>query len=333
MFKRLITIAVVMFFMSLNYTSVLAVTYHNPVGDMTDIGDPFVIKTNNKYYMYATSEPNFGFRVWSSTNLVDWMDEGIALDHRDFEKKWALRDFWAPEVFEKDGAYYMTYSARAYNGSLRIAIAKSESPLGPFVDVNSDLINEKGSYIDGHIFEDEGRYYLYYVKDNYENVVDGQKVSHLYVQELSADLSKVIGEPVFLFGPSQEWEGLDGDVVWNEGPFVLKHDKRYYLMYSANFYASSDYAIGYAVADNPMGPFEKYEHNPIVASDLEKGISGPGHNSVVKGLDDKTLYMVYHIHTDPEHPSGDRRMAIDELVFEEGVMKLVGPTATDREVK
>lgn len=310
-----------------------ALEYTNPVGQMTDIGDPFVLKTQGKYYMYATSEPNFGFRAWQSDNLVDWEDAGIVLDHRDFEKKWALRDFWAPEVFEKDGAYYMTYSARAYNGSLRIAIAKADNPLGPFTDINSDLIAEKGSYIDGHIFQDGDKYYLYYVKDNYENIVDCQKVSHMYVQEMSEDLSSLIGEPVFLFGPSQEWEELEGEVVWNEGPFMLKHNEKYYLMYSANFYASADYAIGYAVADNPLGPFNKSEDNPVLKADLTKGISGPGHNSVVKGLDDKTLYIVYHIHTDPVNPSGDRRMAIDELVFEGESLKVLGPTNSPVEVK
>lgn len=305
-----------------------SVPYTNPIGDMTDIGDPFVLKSQGVYYMYATSEPGFGFRAWTSDNMVAWEDAGVVLDHRDFEDKWALYDFWAPEVFEYEGAYYMTYSARAYNGSLRIAIAKADHPLGPFMDINSDLINEPGSYIDGHIFQDEtdGKLYLYYVKDNYENIIDGQKVSHMYVQELNDTLDKVVDEPVFLFGPSQEWEGLEGDIVWNEGPFVLQHEERYYLMYSANFYGGPDYAIGYAVANHPLGPFEKYEENPILASDLSLGISGPGHNSVVVGLDDETLYAVYHIHTDPEQPSGDRRMAMNRLYFENGLLKIEGPT-------
>lgn len=313
--------------------TVLAAEYTNPVGDMTEIGDPFVIKSEGKYYMYATSVANYGFNVWESNDLVNWELKGTALDHRDFEKKWATYDFWAPEVFEKDGQFYMTYSARAYNGSLRIAIAKSDNPLGPFNDINNNLIHEKGSYIDGHIFEDEGKYYLYYVKDNYENIIDGKKQSQIFVQELNETLDDFVSEPEMIIEPSQEWEGLEGEIIWNEGPFVLKHENQYYLMYSANFYGGPDYAIGYAVADNPMGPFEKYENNPILASDLAKGISGPGHNSVVVGLDDETLYIVYHIHTDPKNPSGDRRMAIDRLYFENGELKVDGPTNTPQEIR
>ena len=36
-------------------------------------------------------------------------------------------------------------------------------------------------------------------------------------------------------------------------------------MYSANFYASEDYALGYAVSESPMGPFVKSETNPILS--------------------------------------------------------------------
>lgn len=104
-------------------------------------------------------------------------------------------------------------------------------------------------------------------------------------------------------------------------------------MYSANFYAGPDYAIGYAVSDNPMGPFTKSENNPVLSSDVENEISGPGHNSVTVGLDDETLYAVYHIHTYPEHPSGDRRPAIDRLYFEDGELKIDGPTFTQQELE
>ncbi|MBA5728433.1 family 43 glycosylhydrolase [Aerococcaceae bacterium INB8] len=307
-------------------------SYQNPVGEMSNIGDPFVLKTNDEYYMYATSEPNFGFRVWRSNDLVDWVDAGVALDHRTFENKWATYDFWAPEVFEHENEYYMTYSARAYNGSLRTAIAKSESPTGPFEDINSDLIEEKGSYIDAHIFkDDDDKIYMYYVKDNSENIINGIKTSEMFVQEMSSDLSSLVGEPTFLFGPSQEWEGLEGDILWNEGPFVLKHEDKYYLTYSANYYGGPEYAVGYAVSDNPLGPFEKYKDNPILSSDLENGISGPGHNSITVGPNNEELYIVYHIHTDPDNPTGDRRMAIDPIYFEDGILKVDGPSSEEKE--
>lgn len=310
------------------------VTYQNPIGKMTDIGDPFVLKDEGKYYMYATSAPGYGFKVWESDNLVNWEDAGLAYDHIDSEERWGIGDFWAPEVIRKDDTYYMTYSARNQKDSLRMAVATSDSPTGPFVDSNPDIIRQEGSYIDGHIFIDEDDTpYLYYVKDNYENVVDGNNVSHIYVQEMADDLLSLVGAPEFLLEPDQEWEDPNGDFQWNEGPFIVKNEKKYYLMYSANFFAGPDYGVGYAVSDHPMGPFEKSESNPILAADLENGISGPGHNSVTVGLDDETLYAVYHIHTDPENPTGDRRPAIDRLYFENGEMKIDGPTSDTQELQ
>lgn len=311
-----------------------AINYQNPIGEMTDIGDPYVLKDGNKYYMYATSEPELGFKVWESDNLVDWEEVGLAYDHIHSDEMWATGDFWAPEVIEKDGIYYMTYSARNQSDSLRIAIATSDSPTGSFTDSNSNLIEEEGSYIDGHIFiDDDDTPYFYYVKDNYENIVNGNNVSHIYVQEMADDLLSLVGEPEFLLEPDQKWEDPNGDFQWNEGPFVLKNNNQYFLMYSANFYAGPHYGVGYAVSDSPVGPFVKSEDNPILSADLEKGISGPGHNSVVVGLDDETLYAVYHVHTDPDNPTGDRRPAIDRLYFENGEMRIDGPTSTEQELQ
>lgn len=308
--------------------------YENPIGEITDIGDPFVLKTNNNYYMYATSIAGSGFLVWESENLIDWDAGSIALANSQQEEQWATGDFWAPEVIEHNGTFYMVYSARDYTGSLKMAIATSDSPTGPFTDATVGLIDRPGSFIDGHIFiDDDGTPYLYYVEDNHENIIDGKHISHIYVQEMTEDLLHVTGEPHFILEPDQAWENPDGDFQWNEGPFVVKHEDLYYLMYSANFYASSDYAIGYAVSDNPIGPFEKSESNPILSKDMENGISGPGHNSVTVGLDDETLYAVYHIHTDPENPSGDRRPAIDRLYFEDGEMKIEGPTSDEQELR
>ena len=72
---------------------------------------------------------------------------------------------------------------------------------------------------------------------------------------------------------------------------MLKRDGVYYLMYSGTGADSPNYAIGYATADSPRGPFKKYSGNPIVQR--SEGIYGPGHHCVVTGPDGK-LWMVYH---------------------------------------
>jgi beta-xylosidase len=311
------------------------ITYTNPVGGMTNIGDPFVLKDGKNYYMYATSAPSDGFKVWKSTNLVDWKSQdNLANETTNQSQPWGMGDFWAPEVIKYHNQFYMVYSARNIDDHLQISVATSKDPLGPFKDISTQIVKGKGSYIDGDIFIDsDGTPYLYYVKDCSENIINGAHVSQIFVQKMNDSLTELLGEPKLLLQPDQQWEGLNGDYQWNEGPFLLKHDNKYYLMYSANYYASPDYAIGYAVSDHPMGPFKKAKENPILSKDLEHGISGPGHNSVTVGPDGKTLYIVYHTHTDPNAPSGDRQMNIDKLYFENGKLKVDGPTYTEQKIR
>ena len=55
------------------------------------------------------------------------------------------------------------------------------------------------------------------------------------------------------------WEHkTTGANMWNEGAFMYKHNGKYYLTYSANLWAR-EYAVGYAVADSPLGDFVKPE--------------------------------------------------------------------------
>jgi hypothetical protein len=56
--------------------------------------------------------------------------------------------------------------------------------------------------------------------------------------------------------------------MWNEGAFMYKHNGKYYLTYSANPFWAREYAVGYAVADSPLGDFVKPEKNRILGVDV-----------------------------------------------------------------
>jgi GH43 family beta-xylosidase len=311
----------------------MTLTYQNPL-PIKNIGDPFVLRApDGRYHCYATSVSD-GFKAWSSDNLVEWREEGYVYIRR--EDSWGVADFWAPEVVLYNGKYYMHYSARwGANQSLRIGVAVSDLPAGPFVDLfNQPMFDFGYAVIDGHILiDDDGRIYLYYARDCSENIIDGRHESHLYVVELSDDLVTLKGEALFLTKPQQEWELRSGpEWFWNEGPFVLKHNHQYYLMYSANFYAGRDYSVGYAVANHPSGPFIKASQNPILYSTIPE-ISGPGHNSVTTSPNGKELFIVYHTHTDAQKPSGDRQVCIDRMGFQDdGSMYVNGPSYTPQDM-
>jgi GH43 family beta-xylosidase len=307
----------------------MRLSYQNPL-PIKNIGDPFILRApNGAYFCYATSAPD-GFKAWTSPDLVHWTEIGYVYQRN--ENSWGESDFWAPEVVLHRGKYFMHYSARwSKNQSLRIGVATADSPNGPFVDVfNQPMFDFGYAAIDGHVlFDDDGRKYFYYARDCSENVIEGRHESHLYVAELNDDLISLKGEPLLITKPGQKWELRSGpEWLWNEGPFVLKHAHKYYLMYSANCYASRDYSVGYAVSESPTGPFVKSTHNPVLFS-THPEISGPGHNSVTSSPDGKELFIVYHIHTDPQKPSGDRQVCMDRMGFRaDGSLYVNGPTNT-----
>lgn len=96
--------------------------------------DPELHRFGGRFYIYPTysaayDEQTF-FEVWSSDDLVEWTNEGRILDFADVP--WSTnRAAWAPSVAERDGEYFIYFSAGDGAG---IGVAKSSSPTGPFVD-------------------------------------------------------------------------------------------------------------------------------------------------------------------------------------------------------
>jgi beta-xylosidase len=276
--------------------------------------DPFVLTYDGKYYLYATNADD-GFRVFVSDDMARWVDMGYCLKKGDvIGEKW----FWAPEIMENNGKFYMVYVAEEH-----LAVAVADNPLGPFVQREKKWLSEEKA-IDGHFFvDDDGTVYLYYVRFDDGNVI--------YMSKMNEDLSGFDEENErFLLRADEEWELRDCRVA--EGPFVLKHNGKYYLTYSANHTRSEDYAIGYAISDSPFGPFEKYVNNPILHKTDE--VNGTGHHSFVRSLDGKELICVYHCHYS-KLEFQPRMVCIDRACFSENdngedVLEIFGPTTTEQ---
>lgn len=280
------------------------------------IGDPQIILFEGKYYCYATSHDK-GFLVWESEDLVNWGEPVLCFEAKD--DHWAYKDYWAPEVIYHNGKFVMHYSGRQRsNDSLRLGVAVSDSPLGPFVDVkNAPLFDYGYAAIDGSILVYQGKCYLYYSRDCSENLVDGVHTSQLYCVELDDTLTKVIGEPKLVTTPEYEFERLclASNWIWNEGPFVIEYNGKLVMNYSANHYASNDYSICIATSNDPMGPWVKEEKaNPVLRA--RDGMFGAGHNAFFYNKEGE-LMTSFHIQTDPEHPSGDRTVCIGRVTFKE----------------
>ena len=286
-------------------------TYRNPFIDCPRAADPTVLRHGGKYYLYPTLDGK-GYDVFVSENLVDWTRKPKCFtDPRG--------GAWAPDVYEHtDGRIYLYYTLNDPAGGKQrpfpklIGVAAADHPLGPFVD-RGTLV--RGA-IDAHLFRDEdGRLYLYYV-----SLPGGFRI----MVRPMADPVTPQGEAVELIRPTVPWEKAQGRVT--EGPWMLKRNGNYYLMYSGSGANGPDYAIGYATAKSPLGPFAKYAGNPIAKRG--NGIFGPGHHCVAEGPDGR-LWLVYH-QKNTEKVDWDRFLAIDPLWFDDqGVIRCRLSRGTD----
>ena len=241
------------------------------------LGDPFIMLHDGTYYAYGTHADD-GIEVYTSNNLQTWKYKGMALQKKDV---WADRWFWAPEVYEVNGKFYMYYSADEH-----ICVAVADSPVGPFIQNKQEPMIVEEKCIDNSFFmDDDGTPYLSFVRFKKETM---RPCIHV----------------------SQAWEE-----VWprvNEGSYILKHNGIYYMTYSANSYESPFYGVGCATATDIMGEWAKYDENPLLQN--PGGLVGVGHSAMFTDKEGK-LRIVFHAHKDKSniHP---RAMYIGTVNFE-----------------
>lgn len=345
-------------------------TYTNPLP--VQFGDPYVLRTRGTYYMYGTGGgAQRGFSAYSSTDMVHWKPEGQVYFHdnkngwSDPKAKWDGA-YWAPEVYEVNGKFYLFYSAQWRENpnneveNFRIGVAVADKPTGPFVDLtNKPLFDPGYPVIDANVFMDSnGKAYLYYSRCCYKHPVDSEvaqmarqkgwfneiEESWVYGVELKPDFSGVIGQPVLLLRPpvslrdkQASWESRsvtarEVNRRWTEGSVTFKKGNRYYMMYSANHFGGQYYAIGYATATSPLGPYTKAANNPILEKNSEKGgsVTGTGHNSITYSPDGNEMFCVYHGRT---AKTGDERVVfIDRMTVKDGRITIAGPTTSPQKL-
>lgn len=273
------------------------------------IADPYVLFYEDKYYAYGTRTN--GFEVYISDDLEHWRrGDRLALSPQD---SWGTKWYWAPEVYyiESEKKFYMFYTVDEH-----ICVATSDSPEGPFVqDEKKPVREEKG--IDASLFvDDDGKAYLYFVRFTGGNVIWGV--------EMNSDLKSVKEETLReCIKADASWELQQAKVA--EGPSLLKRNGVYYLIYSANHFRSQDYAVGYATATSPLGPWKKYDGNPILCRDKDVAarLVGTGHGAPFLCRDGSYKY-IYHAHSSVNRIE-PRTSYLNDLIFgDDGVISIVG---------
>ncbi|MBI4658417.1 MAG: family 43 glycosylhydrolase [Verrucomicrobia bacterium] len=296
----------VLLLLHLIQTSIAApkeVTYSNPV-IAGDYPDPSIIRVGRSYWATATtSEWAPLFPLLHSNDLVNWSHLANVFAH---SPTWSAGNYWAPEISEFEGRFYVYYVARKKGGPLSIAVATAPRPEGPYED-HGPLVGQDAGSIDPVTTTDEnGKRYLLWKEDGNSR----KQPTPIWAQELSGDGTRLTGEMKEIIRNDAPWEG---SLV--EGPFVVQRNGWFYLFYSGNACCGRgcNYALGVARSKKLLGPWEKNPANPILAGN-EKW-KCPGHGSIVTHLKGRN-FLLYHAYHAQDFISVGRQALLDEIQWE-----------------
>ncbi|MGV1003864.1 MAG: family 43 glycosylhydrolase [Candidatus Nanopelagicales bacterium] len=234
--------------------------------------DPCIAVLDNTYYLFSTNQ--WGY--WWSTDMAQWHfvpRRFLRPEHKVYD------DLCAPAIWVQDGALHVIGSTYTRN----FPIWRSSNPRE---DDWTEAIPALGlpAWDPAFLLDDDGRLFLYHGSGNDKPI---------YGRELHPRTFAPIGQAVELLRlhPDQHgWERF-GEYHDNaflspfiEGAWMTKHAGRYYLQYGAPGTEFSGYADGVYVSDDPLGPFEYQDHNPLSLS--QGGFArGAGHGGTHRDLD------------------------------------------------
>lgn len=266
------------------------------------MADPSVHVFNDKLYIYPSHDwdsgaafdddgGHFEMKDYHVLTLTDIENEeatdcGKILDLQDIP--WAGRQMWDNDVVEKDGKYYLIFSAKDKNDVFHLGVAVADRPEGPFKPQPDPI---RGSYsIDPCVFkDDDGSIYVYFgglwggqlqrYKDNKaigkEYLPEGDEPAlPSRVVKMTDDVLQFAEEPKPVVVVDNNGEPLKASDPHRffEASWMHKCNGKYYFSYSTG----DTHLLCYAVGDNPYGPFT---YKGVV---LEPVVGWTTHHSIVQ---------------------------------------------------
>ena len=266
------------------------------------MADPSANVFNGKLYIYPSHDWDSGaafdddgghfemkdYHVLSLDDVEDGevTDRGVILALEDIP--WAGRQLWDNDVVEKDGKYYLIFSAKDKNDVFHLGVAVADRPEGPF-KAQPDPI--RGSYsIDPCVFkDDDGSVYTYfgglwggqlqrykenkamgkeYLPEGDENALPSR------VAKMTDDMLQFAEEPrpVLVIDENGKPLRADDPHRFFEASWMHKVNGKYYFSYSTG----DSHLLCYAVGDNPYGPFT---YKGVI---LEPVVGWTTHHSIVE---------------------------------------------------
>ena len=270
--------------------------------------DPYVVKdaSSGSYYFTASVPAYDSIVLRKSDTLAGLAQAEETVIWQKHESGPMSKHVWAPEMHFLFGKWYIYFAAGEKDDiwKIRPYVLECQGPdpmkdawveLGKMQRADEDEFSFEAFSLDATIFENKGTYYYIWA----EKTGVGRQISNLYIAQMeSANKLKTV--QVLLTTPDYDWERHG---FWvNEGPAVLKRNGKIFVTYSASD-TGVNYCIGMMSVSEDAELLDprvwKKERYPVLKTDAEKGIYGPGHNSFTVDGEGNDI-MVFHARTETE---------------------------------
>lgn len=235
---------------------------------LTDIHirDPFILLHEGKYYLYGTRfngekgtypQVSEGTDVYISDDLINFSDPKPIF--RRSESFWATHYFWAPEVHEYKGKFYMFVTVSDGKGCKGVITLVCDTPDGLFIPCSEGVVTPpEWECLDGTLYIEDAVPYMIFCHE-WKQIKDGE----MCLVRLSDDLSEAVGEPTTLFKASDpEWATgytPKRDCYVTDGPFIYEAENNRLLMIWSSL-ANGKYVEAVSYSDNGIfGPWKHYK--------------------------------------------------------------------------
>ncbi len=274
--------------------------------------DPSILPYNGKYYVVGT-----GYNMRVSDDLYAWSDpwQFFVPDqctNPDFD---GIGDYWAPELYEYHGNFYIFGTYRSASSNHRgVGIFRSDLPQGPYELISKGHVTPNDwDSIDGSLYVDEnGDPWMVFVHE-WTSTQDG--IGTMVASRMTDDLTALTGEITHLFSANELGGGSNNNVT--DGPYVYRFENGRLAMIWSGF-SESRYCVGVCYSDNGiLGPWVQSEELLFSAtSDNPLCYQEGGHGMLFESFDGKLL-MSFH-----SPNSGFEAITYREVIAVDGLLKL-----------
>ncbi len=299
-----------------------------PAGQV-EVHDPVMAREGDTFYVFSTGP---GITFYASDDLEHWRWRGRVFDG---EPDWARRavpgftgHLWAPDIFEKNGRWYLYYSVSAFGrntSAIGVAVSESLDPDAPGygwedqgVIVQSVPGRDDWNAIDPAIIEDEiGTPWMSF----------GSFWSGIKLVKLAPDLvSRAEPEVWHSLARRPRGAGADDEDAGDgaiEAPYIIRKNGWYYLFVSFDKCCrgmDSDYKIMVGRSRSVTGPYVDREGTPMLEGGGTRVLEGNddwvalGHNAAYMWEDGE--WLVFHAYETADN--GKQKLRILPMQWKDG---------------